>query len=98
MDAVDETIPEPKRALDKPFSLSVEDVFSIQGRGTVVTGRIEQGIVRTGDEVQIVGINPGVVKSTVTGAQARSLPLVPASQNSAVTDGQSPSRNMSSRR
>ncbi|KAK9807157.1 hypothetical protein WJX73_001248 [Symbiochloris irregularis] len=69
MDAVDETIPEPKRALDKPFSLSVEDVFSIQGRGTVVTGRIEQGIVRTGDEVQIIGINPTIVKSTVTGVE-----------------------------
>lgn len=67
MDAVDETIPLPTRALDRPFSLSVEDVFSIQGRGTVVTGRIEQGIVRTGDEVQIIGINPGIVKSTVTG-------------------------------
>ena len=67
MDAVDETIPLPTRALDKPFALSVEDVFSIQGRGTVVTGRIEQGIIRTGDEVQIIGISPTPIKSVVTG-------------------------------
>ena len=68
MDAVDEYIPDPQRALDKPFSMSVEDVFSIQGRGTVVTGRIEQGIVRTGDSVSILGINDAPLTSTVTGA------------------------------
>lgn len=67
MEAVDDYFPPPQRALDKPFSLPVEDVFSIQGRGTVVTGRIEQGIVKTGEEVEIVGINPNI-KSTVTGA------------------------------
>ena len=66
MEAVDDYFPPPQRALDRPFSLPVEDVFSIQGRGTVVTGRIEQGIVKTGEEVEIVGINPSI-KSTVTG-------------------------------
>lgn len=68
MEAVDDYFPPPQRALDKPFSLPVEDVFSIQGRGTVVTGRIEQGIVKTGEEVEIVGINPNI-KSTVTGVE-----------------------------
>jgi len=68
MEAVDDYFPAPERALDKPFSLPVEDVFSIQGRGTVVTGRIEQGIVKTGDEVEIVGINPAI-KSVVTGVE-----------------------------
>ena len=70
MEAVDDYFPEPERALDKPFSLSVEDVFSIQGRGTVVTGRIEQGIIKVGDEVEVVGINPSI-KSTVTGRLLR---------------------------
>ncbi len=68
MDAVDAYIPDPIRALDKPFSMPVEDVFSIQGRGTVVTGRIEQGIVKTGEEVEIVGIRPNS-KTTVTGVE-----------------------------
>lgn len=68
MDSVDEYFPLPTRALDKPFALSVEDVFSIQGRGTVVTGRIEQGIVRTGEEVQVIGITPTPIKSVVTGS------------------------------
>lgn len=68
MDAVDEYIPDPQRALDKPFAMSVEDVFSIQGRGTVVTGRIEQGIVRTGDTVAILGISDTPLSSTATGA------------------------------
>ncbi|KAL4440695.1 hypothetical protein ABPG77_000404 [Micractinium sp. CCAP 211/92] len=69
MDEVDRYIPDPVRALDKPFAMPVEDVFSIQGRGTVVTGRVEQGIVRTGDEVEIVGIRPQSTKSTVTGVE-----------------------------
>eukprot|EP00271_Cylindrocystis_brebissonii_P014541 TRINITY_DN35900_c0_g1_i1.p1 TRINITY_DN35900_c0_g1~~TRINITY_DN35900_c0_g1_i1.p1 ORF type:complete len:456 (+),score=94.66 TRINITY_DN35900_c0_g1_i1:188-1555(+) len=70
MDAVDEYIPEPKRVLDKPFLMPIEDVFSIQGRGTVVTGRVEQGIVRVGDEVEIVGIRPGPgTKTTITGVE-----------------------------
>jgi len=68
MDALDSWIPEPKRALDKPFLMPIEDVFSITGRGTVVTGRVEQGIVRTGDEVEIVGIKP-TVKTTITGVE-----------------------------
>ena len=55
MDAVDATIPEPERALDKPFLMPIEDVFSITGRGTVVTGRVEQGVVKVGDEIEIVG-------------------------------------------
>ena len=58
IDAVDNYIPEPKRELDMPFAMSIEDVFSIEGRGTVVTGRIERGIVHPNDEVEIVGIRP----------------------------------------
>jgi elongation factor Tu len=68
MDAVDESIPEPERALDKPFLMPVEDVFSITGRGTVVTGRIEQGIVKTGDNVEIVGIRD-TTTTVVTGVE-----------------------------
>src|SRR5215831_11760603 len=68
MQALDSFIPEPKRALDKPFLMPIEDVFSITGRGTVVTGRVEQGIVKTGDEVEIVGIKP-TSKTVVTGVE-----------------------------
>jgi elongation factor Tu len=68
MEALDSFIPEPKRALDKPFLMPIEDVFSITGRGTVVTGRVEQGIVKTGDEVEIVGIRP-TTKTVVTGVE-----------------------------
>jgi elongation factor Tu len=68
MEALDATIPEPQRALDKPFLMPIEDVFSITGRGTVVTGRIEQGVVRTGDDVEIVGIRP-TSKTVVTGVE-----------------------------
>jgi elongation factor Tu len=68
MDALDASIPEPERALDKSFLMPIEDVFSITGRGTVVTGRIEQGIVNTGDEVEIVGIKD-TTKSVVTGVE-----------------------------
>ena len=64
--SLDEYIPDPVRDLDKPFTLPVEDVFSIQGRGTVVTGRIETGVVKVGDEVEIVGIQ-APQKTTVTG-------------------------------
>ena len=71
--SLDEYIPDPVRDLDKPFTLPVEDVFSIQGRGTVVTGRIETGIVKVGDEVEIVGIQ-APQKTTVTGGRA-GLPL-----------------------
>jgi elongation factor Tu len=66
--ALDSHIPEPTRALDKPFLMPIEDVFSITGRGTVVTGRVEQGIVKTGDEVEIVGIRP-TSKTVVTGVE-----------------------------
>lgn len=68
MDAVDEYIPTPERDIDKPFLMPIEDVFSISGRGTVVTGRIERGIVKVGDEVEIVGIRP-TQKTTVTGVE-----------------------------
>ena len=69
MAAVDESIPEPERPLDKPFMMPIEDVFSISGRGTVVTGRVETGIVKVGEEVEIVGIQPTVRKTTVTGVE-----------------------------
>ena len=68
MDAVDNTIPEPQRDVDKPFLMPVEDVFSISGRGTVSTGRIESGIVKVGEEVEIVGIKE-TTKTTVTGVE-----------------------------
>ena len=58
MDAVDAYIPVPERAVDKDFLMPIEDVFSISGRGTVVTGRVERGIVKVGEEVEIVGIRP----------------------------------------
>jgi len=69
MQAVEETIPTPQRELDKPFLMPVEDIFSIQGRGTVITGRIEQGAVSTGDEVEIVGLNPTPIKTVCTGVE-----------------------------
>ena len=69
MDAVDAYIPDPVREIDKPFLMSVEDVFSIKGRGTVGTGRVERGRVKVGDEVEIVGIKPDVKKSIVTGVE-----------------------------
>jgi elongation factor Tu len=69
MQAVDEYIPTPKRETEKPFLMSVEDVFSISGRGTVGTGRIERGIVKINDEVEIVGMRPEVKKTVVTGIE-----------------------------
>jgi len=68
MDAVDDYIPLPQRAKDKPFMMAVEDVFSIKGRGTVATGRVERGMVKTGDEVEIVGIKP-TRKTVITGVE-----------------------------
>ena len=68
MDAVDAFIPQPARATDKPFIMPIEDVFSIEGRGTVVTGRVEAGIIKVGDEVEIVGIKD-TTKTTVTGVE-----------------------------
>ena len=67
-EAIDTYIPQPKRAIDGPFLMPVEDVFSISGRGTVVTGRIERGIVKVGDEIEIIGIKP-TIKTTVTGVE-----------------------------
>jgi len=69
MKAVDDYIPTPARETDKPFLMPVEDVFTITGRGTVVTGRIEQGIIKVNEEIEIVGIRPDVQKTTVTGVE-----------------------------
>ena len=68
MAAADASIPEPTRELDKPFLMPIEDVFTITGRGTVVTGKVEQGIVRTGDEIEIVGLRP-TQKTVCTGVE-----------------------------
>ncbi|HEX9006394.1 MAG TPA: elongation factor Tu [Bacteroidota bacterium] len=68
MDAVDSYIPEPERDLDKPFLMPIEDVFTIQGRGTVVTGKVEQGVVKVGDEIEIVGLR-ATQKTTCTGVE-----------------------------
>ena len=69
MDALDNYVPEPKREEDKPYLMSIEDVFSIEGRGTVATGRIERGVVKVGDEVEIVGLMREPRKTTVTGVE-----------------------------
>src|SRR6056297_2257618 len=69
MDAVDETVPTPERDVDKPFLMPVEDVFSITGRGTVATGRIERGVIKLNEEVEIVGIVEEPMKSVVTGIE-----------------------------
>jgi elongation factor Tu len=69
LDAIDDYIPTPKRDMDKPFLLSVEDVFSITGRGTVATGRLERGLVKVGDPAEIVGLAPKVRKTVVTGVE-----------------------------
>ena len=68
MEAVDAYVPTPKRATDKPFLMPVEDVFSISGRGTVATGRVERGIVKVGEEIEVVGLRP-TVKTVVTGVE-----------------------------
>src|SRR5947207_1338976 len=68
MSGVDDYIPEPARDVDKPFLMSIEDVFTITGRGTVVTGRIEQGIIKVGEEVEIVGLRP-TQKTVCTGVE-----------------------------
>src|SRR6201746_1218229 len=68
MEAVDTYIPQPERPIDKPFLMPIEDVFSISGRGTVVTGRVERGVVKVGEEVEIIGIKP-TSKTTVTGVE-----------------------------
>ena len=68
MDAIDSFIPEPERDIDKPFLMPIEDVFSISGRGTVVTGRVERGIIKVGDNIEIVGIRP-TFKTVCTGVE-----------------------------
>lgn len=68
LDTLDSYIPEPERAIDKPFLMPIEDVFSISGRGTVVTGRVESGIIKVGEEIEIVGIKP-TAKTTCTGVE-----------------------------
>lgn len=68
VDSLDSYIPQPERQLDKPFLMPIEDIFSIEGRGTVVTGKIERGIVKVGEEVEVVGIHP-TAKTTVTGVE-----------------------------
>ena len=69
MNAVDEYIPTPEREVDKPFMMPVEDVFSITGRGTVATGRVERGRLKVGDEVEILGLSDETIKTTVTGVE-----------------------------
>jgi elongation factor Tu len=69
MDSLDNYIPDPVREIDKPFLMSIEDVFSIKGRGTVGTGRVERGIVKVGDEVEVVGMTEEVRKTVVTGVE-----------------------------
>jgi elongation factor Tu len=69
MEAVDSYIPTPPRPVDKPFLMPIEDIFTITGRGTVVTGRVERGIVKVGEEIEIVGMQEGTQKSVVTGVE-----------------------------
>jgi elongation factor Tu len=69
MDAVDQYVPEPERVVDKPFLMPVEDVFTITGRGTVATGRVEQGTIKVGEQVEIVGIRPKTTTTVVTGVE-----------------------------
>jgi elongation factor Tu len=68
METVDSYIPQPERPIDQPFLMPVEDVFSISGRGTVVTGRVERGVIKVGEEIEIVGLRP-TIKTTVTGVE-----------------------------
>ena len=69
MEAVDTYIPQPVREVDKPFLMPVEDVFTITGRGTVITGRIERGVVKVGETVDIIGIHEAKQTTTVTGVE-----------------------------
>src|SRR5664279_5103398 len=69
MDAVDDYLPEPERDIDKPFLMPIEDVFTIQGRGTVVTGRVDRGIIHVNDDVEIVGIHDQITKTVCTGVE-----------------------------
>lgn len=69
LDTIDQAIPQPQRPVDKPFLMPIEDVFSIEGRGTVITGKIERGTIKLGDEVEILGIAPKAIKTTCTGIE-----------------------------
>src|SRR6266516_6307412 len=69
MEAVDTYVPEPTRDLDTPFLMPIEDVFKLPGRGTVVTGRVEQGSIKVGEEIEIVGIHEKTEKTVVTGVE-----------------------------
>src|SRR6185436_9635447 len=69
VEALDNYIPEPKRAKDAPFLMPIEDVFSIKGRGTVGTGRIEQGVIKVGDPIEVVGLSTEILKTTCTGVE-----------------------------
>ena len=69
MDAVDNFIPDPQRAIDQPFLMPIEDIFTITGRGTVATGRVERGVLHVNEEVEIVGIKEETTKTTVTGIE-----------------------------
>jgi elongation factor Tu len=86
MEAVDSYIPEPTRDTDKPFLMPIEDVFTITGRGTVVTGRIEQGQINSGEEVEIIGIHPETQKTVVTGLEMfnKTLDFAQAGDNAGV--------------
>ena len=86
MRVVDEYIPEPERELDKPFMMSVEDVFSIKGRGTVVTGRVDRGSAKKGEEVEIVGLREKAMKTVITGTEMfhKELQQVEAGDNAGV--------------
>ena len=68
MDALDKYVPQPVRDIDKPFLMPIEDVFTISGRGTVVTGRVDRGVVKVGEEMEIVGFRP-TIKRVVTGVE-----------------------------
>ena len=83
MEAVDDNVPEPERDIDKPFLMPVEDVFTITGRGTVVTGRVERGVLLPNEEIEIVGIKPQSSKTTVTAIEMfrKSLPDARAGEN-----------------
>jgi elongation factor Tu len=86
MDTVDEYIPQPERDTAKPFLMPVEDVFSIKGRGTVVTGRVERGILKKGEEIEIIGLRDESIRTTVTGLEAfhRELDQAQAGDNAGI--------------
>ena len=76
MDTVDDLLPDPERDTDKPFLMPVEDVFTITGRGTVATGRVERGTLHLNDEVEIIAVKEETQKTVITGIKCRKLPLM----------------------